>query len=121
MVGTDRLAESGYFRAKIAQEKLIRESGQAVDAGRAEALCGCAPDLLIDGRFCDHVATHAELLVIEQNLLVEVPELAELFARLAEPRWIGGQNSAVARSDPAETVIALIRARHSTTAATDNP
>ncbi|CAH0146903.1 hypothetical protein SRABI118_00429 [Massilia sp. Bi118] len=27
VVGTDRLAESGYFRAKIAQEKLIRESG----------------------------------------------------------------------------------------------
>jgi uncharacterized protein YbjT (DUF2867 family) len=28
VVGTDRLAESGYFRAKIIQEKLIRESGQ---------------------------------------------------------------------------------------------
>lgn len=27
VVGTDRLAASGYFRAKIAQEKLIRESG----------------------------------------------------------------------------------------------
>jgi uncharacterized protein YbjT (DUF2867 family) len=27
IVGTDRLAESGYFRAKIAQEALIRESG----------------------------------------------------------------------------------------------
>lgn len=27
VVGTDRLAGSGYFRAKIAQEKLIRESG----------------------------------------------------------------------------------------------
>jgi uncharacterized protein YbjT (DUF2867 family) len=27
VVGTDRLAESGYFRAKIAQEKLIRDSG----------------------------------------------------------------------------------------------
>src|SRR3954471_20299308 len=27
VVGTDRLAESGYFRAKIAQERLIRESG----------------------------------------------------------------------------------------------
>lgn len=27
VVGTDRLGESGYFRAKIAQEKLIRESG----------------------------------------------------------------------------------------------
>ena len=29
VVGTDRLSESGYFRAKILQEKLIRESGQA--------------------------------------------------------------------------------------------
>src|SRR6516225_1267504 len=28
VVGTDRLAESPYFRAKIAQEKLIKESGQ---------------------------------------------------------------------------------------------
>lgn len=27
VVGTDRLAESGYFRGKIAQEALIRESG----------------------------------------------------------------------------------------------
>jgi uncharacterized protein YbjT (DUF2867 family) len=27
VVGTDRLGESGYFRAKSAQEKLIRESG----------------------------------------------------------------------------------------------
>lgn len=27
VVGTDRLAESGYFRGEIAQEKLIRESG----------------------------------------------------------------------------------------------
>lgn len=27
VVGTDRLTESGYFRAKIAQEKLIKESG----------------------------------------------------------------------------------------------
>jgi hypothetical protein len=31
---------------------------RAVDAGRSEVLCGCAPDLLIDGRFCDYVATH---------------------------------------------------------------
>jgi uncharacterized protein YbjT (DUF2867 family) len=28
VVGTDRLAESGYFRAKIVQERLIRESGR---------------------------------------------------------------------------------------------
>jgi hypothetical protein len=31
---------------------------KAVDAGRAEALYGCAPDLLIDGRYCDHLAAH---------------------------------------------------------------
>jgi uncharacterized protein YbjT (DUF2867 family) len=29
VVGTDRLSGSGYFRAKIVQEKLIRESGRA--------------------------------------------------------------------------------------------
>jgi uncharacterized protein YbjT (DUF2867 family) len=29
VVGTDRLSESGYFRAKIVQERLIRESGRA--------------------------------------------------------------------------------------------
>ncbi|WIV57274.1 SDR family oxidoreductase [Amycolatopsis nalaikhensis] len=28
VVGTERLAESGYFRAKIAQEQLVRESGR---------------------------------------------------------------------------------------------
>src|SRR5688500_10071450 len=27
VVGTERLSESGYFRAKMAQEKLIKESG----------------------------------------------------------------------------------------------
>ncbi|WP_028933136.1 SDR family oxidoreductase [Pseudonocardia spinosispora] len=35
VVGTDRLAESGYFRAKIAQEALIRESGRAHSIVRA--------------------------------------------------------------------------------------
>lgn len=36
-----------------------------------------------------------ELLVIEQNLLAEAPELAELFARLAEPRRSGGGRRAL--------------------------
>jgi hypothetical protein len=31
---------------------------RAIDDGRGELLCGCAPDLLIDGRFCDYIATH---------------------------------------------------------------
>jgi uncharacterized protein YbjT (DUF2867 family) len=35
VVGTDQLSESGYFRAKIAQEKLIRESGRAYSIVRA--------------------------------------------------------------------------------------
>lgn len=30
----------------------------AVAAGRGELLCGCEPDLTIDGRWCDYVAVH---------------------------------------------------------------
>jgi hypothetical protein len=45
----------------------------AVDAGRPEVLCGHGPDLLIDGRFCDHHATHqlfrAGLIVAEPGRL----------------------------------------------------
>jgi uncharacterized protein YbjT (DUF2867 family) len=35
VVGTDRLQESGYFRAKLAQEKLIKESGVPYSIVRA--------------------------------------------------------------------------------------
>ncbi|WP_433272824.1 SDR family oxidoreductase [Actinosynnema sp. CS-041913] len=35
VVGTERLAESGYFRAKIAQEKLIEDSGRPYSIVRA--------------------------------------------------------------------------------------
>jgi uncharacterized protein YbjT (DUF2867 family) len=35
VVGTDRLSDSGYFRAKIEQERLIRESGCAYSIVRA--------------------------------------------------------------------------------------
>jgi uncharacterized protein YbjT (DUF2867 family) len=35
VVGTDRLSESGYFRAKIAQEKLIKESSMPYSIVRA--------------------------------------------------------------------------------------
>lgn len=46
---------------------------RAVDAGRGEVLCGCTPDLLIDGRFCDHVATHelfrAGLIIADSGTL----------------------------------------------------
>ncbi|HTC62997.1 MAG TPA: SDR family oxidoreductase [Candidatus Saccharimonadales bacterium] len=52
VVGTDRLSESGYFRAKIAQEKLIRESTIPYSIVRAtqffEFLKGLA-DISVDG------------------------------------------------------------------------
>jgi hypothetical protein len=31
----------------------------AVAAGRGELVCGCEPDLLIDGGWCDHAATRS--------------------------------------------------------------
>src|SRR6267143_232440 len=52
VVGTDRLSESGYFRAKIAQEKLIKESSIPYTIVRAtqffEFLKGLA-DISLDG------------------------------------------------------------------------
>jgi uncharacterized protein YbjT (DUF2867 family) len=52
VVGTDRLSESGYFRAKIAQEKLIKESSIPFSIVRAtqffEFLQGLA-DISFDG------------------------------------------------------------------------
>src|SRR5437899_4285632 len=52
VVGTDRLPESGYFRAKIAQEKLIKESSIPYSIVRAtqffEFLKGLA-DISLDG------------------------------------------------------------------------
>ena len=52
VVGTDRLSESGYFRAKIAQEKLIKESSIPYSIVHAtqffEFLKGLA-DISIDG------------------------------------------------------------------------
>lgn len=54
VVGTDRLAESGYFRAKIAQEKLIRESPIPYTIVRAtqffEFLKGLADISIVDGK-----------------------------------------------------------------------
>ena len=52
VVGTDKLSESGYFRAKIAQEKLIKESANPYTIVRAtqffEFLKGLA-DISVDG------------------------------------------------------------------------
>src|ERR1700756_739932 len=54
VVGTDRLSESGYFRAKIAQEKLIRESSIPYSIVRAtqffEFLKGLADISIVDGK-----------------------------------------------------------------------
>jgi uncharacterized protein YbjT (DUF2867 family) len=54
VVGTDRLSESGYFRAKIVQEKLIRESSVPYSIVRAtqffEFLKGLADISMVDGK-----------------------------------------------------------------------
>ena len=54
VVGTDRLAESGYFRAKIEQEKLIRESGRPYSIVHAtqffEFVRGIADLSTVDGK-----------------------------------------------------------------------
>jgi len=53
-VGTDRLSESGYFRAKIAQEKLIKESSISYTIVHAtqffEFLKGLADISVVDGK-----------------------------------------------------------------------
>src|SRR5215469_732456 len=54
VVGTDRLAESGYFRAKIAQEKLIKSSSIPFSIVHAtqffEFLKGIADISVVDGK-----------------------------------------------------------------------
>jgi uncharacterized protein YbjT (DUF2867 family) len=54
VVGTDQLAESGYFRAKITQEKLIRESSIPYTIVHAtqffEFLKGLADISMVDGK-----------------------------------------------------------------------
>ena len=54
VVGTDELSESGYFRAKIAQEKLIRESPIPYTIVRAtqffEFVKGIADISMVDGK-----------------------------------------------------------------------
>ena len=54
VVGTDRLSESGYFRAKIAQEKLIKESSIPYTIIHAtqffEFLKGLADISMVDGK-----------------------------------------------------------------------
>jgi uncharacterized protein YbjT (DUF2867 family) len=54
VVGTDRLAESGYFRAKIEQEKLIREADRPYSIVHAtqffEFVKGLADVSMVDGK-----------------------------------------------------------------------
>jgi uncharacterized protein YbjT (DUF2867 family) len=54
VVGTDRLSEAGYFRAKIAQEQLIRDSGRPYSIVHAtqffEFINGLADLSTVDGK-----------------------------------------------------------------------
>ena len=59
VVGTDRLSESGYFRAKIAQEKLIKESSIPYTIIHAtqffEFIKGIADVSIVDGKVHYHL------------------------------------------------------------------
>jgi uncharacterized protein YbjT (DUF2867 family) len=114
VVGTDRLAESGYFRAKIAQEKLIKESSIPYSIVRAtqflEFLKGLAdisavgdkvhlPHVLFQPMAADDVATAVGRIAVGPpvNDIVEIggPEqfrLDELVRRrlasLEDPREV---------------------------------
>jgi uncharacterized protein YbjT (DUF2867 family) len=89
VVGTDRLSESGYFRAKIAQEKLIRESSVPYSIVRAtqffEFLKGLAdisvvggkvhlPHVLFQPMAADDVASGMDRVAVGQpvNGIVEI-------------------------------------------------
>ena len=89
VVGSDQLSESGYMRAKIAQEKLIRESSIPYSIVRAtqffEFLKGLAdismvgdkvhlPDVLFQPMAADDVATGVARIAVGQpvNGIVEI-------------------------------------------------
>jgi uncharacterized protein YbjT (DUF2867 family) len=89
VVGTDRLSESGYFRAKIAQEKLIKESSIPYSIVRAtqffEFIKGLAdisfdgqkvrlPHVLFQPMAADDVASAVEVVAVGQpaNGIVEI-------------------------------------------------
>src|SRR5256714_4535680 len=114
VVGTDRLSESGYFRAKIAQEKLIKESSIPYSIVRAtqffEFLKGLGdisfdgekvrlPDALFQPMAADDVASAVARIAVGQpvNGIVEIagPESFRLddlvrrrLASLNDPRKV---------------------------------
>ena len=114
VVGTQRLAESGYFRAKIAQEKLIKESSIPYSIVRAtqffEFLKGLAdisfydekvhlPPVLFQPMAADDVATGVARIAVDPpvNGTVEIagPEqfrldelIRRLLAQLNDPREV---------------------------------
>jgi len=66
VVGTDQLSESGYFRAKIAQEKLIKESPIPYTIIHAtqffEFLKGLADISVVDARCMCHLCSSSRCL-----------------------------------------------------------
>jgi uncharacterized protein YbjT (DUF2867 family) len=121
VVGTDQLSESGYFRAKIAQEKLIKESSIPYTVIHAtqffEFIKGIADISIVDGKVhvppvlfqpmaADDVATAVGKIAVGQpvNGIVEIggPEkfrLDELVRRrlasLKDPREVVADSSAL--------------------------
>jgi len=120
VVGTDRLSETGYFRAKIAQEKLIQESSIPYSIVRAtqffEFLKGLAdismvgdkvhlPPVLFQPMAADDVASGVASVAVDQpvNGMVEIggPEqfrvdelVRRRLASLKDPREVIADSNA---------------------------
>jgi len=121
VVGTDRLGESGYFRAKIAQEKLIRDSSIPYSIVHAtqffEFLKGLAdismvgnkvhlPPVLFQPMAADDVASGVAKVAVDQpvNGIVEIggPELFRV-DELVRRRLVSLGDSREVIADPKAT------------------
>ena len=78
VVGTDKLAASGYFRGKIAQERLIRESGIAYTIIHSTQFFEFLPSIIQSGSEGGQVRLPAALV---QPIAAE--DVAEAVARIA--------------------------------------
>ena len=122
VVGTDRLLESGYFRAKLAQENLIKASGILFSILRAtqffEFVGGIAdaatsgttvrlPTALLQPIFSDDVAAALARIAVEKPL----NEIIEVAGPDALPFDEVVRRYLAARNDP-RTVVADAQARY---------
>jgi uncharacterized protein YbjT (DUF2867 family) len=86
VVGADRLPQSGYLRAKVAQENLIKASGNAYSILRSTQFFEFIPQIAEAGAAGDSVRLSTGLMQ-----LVAVDDVAATVAELATGAPVGGR------------------------------